>query len=117
MPDQQLFAPCGIDCEACNIFKAAKDPEFAVQVAQTWREWNPNAKPEWFRCQGCRADSSLRWCEDCVIGKCCETKGYTDYSFCSDFPCQPYLDWIGGYPHHQAAFERLTQAARERTSG
>jgi hypothetical protein len=116
MPDQQLLAPCGIDCTACDIFKAAQDREFAVRLAETWRSGNPNVQPEWFRCQGCRGDRSLRWSEDCHIAGCCEEKAIADCSCCTDFPCQPYLDWIDPYPHHQAAYERLKEMAAQRAS-
>jgi len=109
MPDQPLSAPCGLDCAACDIFQAAQNPDVATQLAESWRSWEPNAQPEWFRCQGCHGERSLRWCEDCHIAGCCEEKGIVDCSGCTNFPCQQYLDWVGPYPHHQAAFERLKQ--------
>ena len=35
MPEQQLPAPCGLDCATCDIFKAALDNEFTVQLAES----------------------------------------------------------------------------------
>lgn len=117
MPEQHLPAPCGLDCAACDIFKAAQDPGAAVQLAASWRSWSPDAQPEWFRCKGCRGERSLRWCEDCRIAGCCDEKAIEDCSRCADFPCKDYTDWIGPYAHHQAAYERLKDKAAARAGG
>lgn len=116
MTDQQLPAPCGLDCAACDAYRAAQDPAIAVRLAEEWRSRNPDAVPEWFRCQGCHGDRTLRWCEECTIADCCEKKALPDCSHCADFPCQPYHDWVGPYAHHQAAYERLKRLAGQSTT-
>ena len=114
MTTHPLPAPCGLDCAACDIFQAARDPAAAERLAAAWRSWNPEAKPEWFRCQGCKGDPAVRWCEDCRLAACCSEKQLQDCSLCADFPCPTYHDWIGPYAHHQAAFERLQARAAAR---
>ncbi len=109
MATDPMRAPCGIDCSACDIYIAAHDPAAAERLAQVWRDrGSVNAKAEWFRCQGCRGDRSLCWCDDCGLYACAvQEKGLDLCSQCDEFPCQKYTDWIGPYAHHIAAFEWL----------
>jgi hypothetical protein len=107
MPD--MLAPCGIDCAACDIYQAANDPAKAVALAEQWKSWQPDAQPDWFKCQGCRADRGLCWSEDCRIYACCAERNLHDCGQCADFPCADYQAWIGPYPHHQAAYARLQE--------
>lgn len=105
------MAPCGIICGDCDIFHAAQDAVAAERLAEGWRAGGlPNAKAEWFRCQGCRGDRTLLWTEDCRIRACCMgERGLASCAECADFPCQPYLEWAGQGEGHAAAFERLRQ--------
>lgn len=107
--DDKMRAPCGIDCAACDIYIAAHDPAAAEKLAEEWRgRGAEKAEAGWFRCQGCRGDRSLCWCEDCAVYACAvEQRGLDFCSQCDEFPCRTYLDWISPAPHHQAAFEWL----------
>ncbi len=113
MGEVNMLAPCGIDCSGCEIHRAARDPELAEQVAARWREtWLPDAQADWLKCQGCRADRSLCWCDDCGIYKCCvQDKGLTYCSECAGFPCEQLSKWREAPAHHQAALERLKEMA------
>jgi hypothetical protein len=118
MSNQQMLAPCGIDCATCDIYVAAHDPEAARRLADTWKSrGSSEAKPEWFRCQGCRGDRSVRWCGDCKIADCCEEKARQNCSQCADFPCETYQNWIGKWQHHRAAYERLLAMRDEARHG
>ena len=117
MSEQCAMAYCGIECSTCDIYLAAQDPEAAQRLADVWKSrGNANAKPEWFRCQGCRGDRSVRWTDDCKIAGCCEEKELQDCSQCADFPCETYRNWIGNWQHHRAAYERLLAMRNARTS-
>ncbi len=114
MSSNPIIAPCGIDCSACEIYKAAHDPKLAEEVAKQWREsWQPKADASWFVCKGCRGDRSLCWSGDCKIHACCvEQHGLDSCSACDDFPCEELQKWASEYPHHGAAFERLNEMRR-----
>ena len=104
------IAPCGLDCSACAIYIAAHDPEAAERLAKQWRQGiSEKAKAEWFRCQGCRGDKSVRWCDDCKIAECAEERGLEFCSQCDDFPCVLLLVWAEEPEPHRIAFERLKQ--------
>lgn len=115
--DEMRIAPCGIDCAACSIRRAANDPDFAENLAAEWRVTeHPAAQAEWFRCQGCRGPAELVWGEDCAIRACCiGEKQHADCSHCGEFPC-PTITAFGsdGAPHHARAFENLKQMRDER---
>ena len=103
-----MRAPCGIDCEQCDIYKAARHPAEAEKLAETWRAtWQPKAQADWFKCQGCRGDRSLCWSEDCKIFECVSAKGVPFCYQCADFPCELLSNWSRGTANHQAAFDWL----------
>ncbi len=106
------IAACGMDCSVCPIRKAANDSEFAEKLAGRWRKsGHPDAKAEWFKCQGCHGPKDVLWTEDCKIRECCvEEKKLKNCSQCSDFPCD-LINAFGndGNDNHRAAFERLRE--------
>jgi hypothetical protein len=109
--DDSMRAPCGLDCARCVIHIAASDPKEAEKLAFEWQHsGHPQARPDWFRCQGCTADPALRWSPDCPIAACClETKGLTLCSQCDDFPCPQLQQWAAPFDHHRAALATLTK--------
>lgn len=112
MSEHAMLAPCGIDCAACDIYQAAQDPAAAERLAERWRaNGHANAEAGWFRCQGCRGDRTLCWCDDCHIFTCAEEKGVANCSQCADFPCQPLQEWGAQYAHHVQALEKLKSMA------
>ena len=105
-----MISACGLDCDACPIFKAANDSRFAETLAAQWREaGQPEAVADWFKCQGCHGDDSLVWTEDCAIRKCCiQDHKFENCSMCKDFPCKLLLDFESdGLATHRAAVEHL----------
>lgn len=110
-----LTSCCGIDCATCSIYLAAQDTEAARRLAEAWQAaGTPDAQPDWFKCQGCRGERSACWSDNCELRSCCTDRGLTHCGQCGDFPCATYLAWIGPYPHHRAAYEKLLA---ERDSG
>ena len=108
MSEDQSMACCGIDCATCEIYLAAHDPATAARLAEKWKAGgNADVTPEWFRCQGCRGERSVCWCDDCNIYQCCTDKQLHNCSQCPDFPCESYVKWIGNWRHHRTAFEGL----------
>lgn len=105
-----MVAPCGTVCTECAIYRAAQDPKAAECLAREWRAGGlPNARADWFRCQGCHGDPACLWTEDCRIRRCCvEEKRLTDCSHCEQFPCQTILGFeADGEVHHRAAVANL----------
>ena len=111
-----MISPCGIECDDCEIFIAANDAEFAEKLADSWRRsFQPKAKAEWFKCQGCHGDDSVVWGDDCKIRECCiKTHGLSNCSECNEFPCKLITAFENdGYAHHKTAVENLRQMRDE----
>ncbi|HOS42816.1 MAG TPA: DUF3795 domain-containing protein [Armatimonadota bacterium] len=108
-----MIGCCGLDCAACEIYIAAHDPAAATRLAAAWRAGGTaDARPDWFRCQGCHGDRSRCWSDDCRLHACCAGKGQEHCGQCADFACEPYQQWVGNWPHHRTARARM-QALRE----
>jgi hypothetical protein len=104
------LAACGMNCGECPIRRAANDSAFAKQLADEWRKSvHPEARAEWFRCQGCHGPESLIWTEDCGIRQCCVKDRYLkNCSQCGAFPCDRIVAYENdGNPTHRAAINRL----------
>jgi len=115
MSTAPTLAVCGIDCTACDIYRAVQSPEAAEKLAASWRAGgNTQVTADWFKCKGCFSDRTDCWCDDCKIYVCSAGKGLENCSQCADFPCDTYQAWIGPYTHHRKALERL-QALRDKT--
>lgn len=112
-----MISPCGMDCDACPIFKAANDKKFAEKLAAGWRNTgHPKAEANWLTCQGCHGDDSLVWGEDCAVRNCSlKEKKLDNCSFCPDFPCTLLIDFeLDGADDHRVAVERLRTMRTER---
>ena len=111
MQMESMIAPCGMDCAQCPIFIAARDPVAAERLAQAWHSsGHPDAKPSWFRCQGCRGDRSVRWSEPCGISQCCVDDKDLDFCYeCNEFPCERLEEWAAAHEHHRPALDRLKE--------
>jgi len=77
------LAPCGIECDRCNL------------------------RPE--KCDGCHADTDHQWHADCGIRVCCRfQKRLDNCAQCDGFPCERIKAFGSDkYEHHRAAVERL----------
>lgn len=111
-PSSSKLAACGLDCEACEIGKAAKDPAFAEQLAKKWGKVGDKVvTADWFKCEGCHGRKEVVWCgDDCKIRNCCiDTKHLDNCSLCPQFPCEitDAFEANTKYPHHGKAIRRL----------
>ena len=104
-----MLAPCGLNCETCDIHLAPNDPELQKMLVEYFiKIGHQDAKPEWFHCAGCQGDRKDHWSPDCEIMKCCvDENKLQNCSLCSDFVCKKLEKWAKGFEHHQQAIEKL----------
>jgi len=105
-----MLAPCGLVCTDCCVYKAAQDQKKAEELAVQWQQQGcPDAKPEWFKCRGCKGEDKYVWGDDCEIRNCClKTKKLDNCSLCDSFPCEYILNFENdGLEHHKAAITNL----------
>ncbi len=106
-----MIAPCGLDCSACDIFRAPDVPEIRERLT-SWFKHNgwPQAEESWFHCCGCPpADKNDHWSADCAIMLCAQAKGVRYCSECSEFICSKLQEWANSGAKYQRALETLMQ--------
>ncbi len=118
-PQAELIAICGLDCAACDIYRASQDAAIAQKLTERFRsQGHPDAQPSWFHCNGCLGDRGQCWSGDCWIWQCCAgQRGLERCSACPEFPCQRLQEWAAKGSRYSAALERLKGMAAGEASG
>jgi len=116
-PRQPLpLAVCGLDCNACTIYKMGFDVEEAEVLLPMFLErgWLPAGssaqtlmeKGPW--CLGCRGDRQHHWSDQCALMLCClDEKGHDSCAACAEFACHKLQSWGEGNARYSAALEHL----------
>jgi hypothetical protein len=102
------LACCGLDCAACDIYRAGDDPALAARLADAFVKMGyADARPDWFHCQGCRGPQNAHWDATCFILQCCQERGLDHCAQCEQFACERLEEWGRGMAHHREALDRL----------
>ena len=109
------MAACGIDCNECNLYKAAFDLQAAENLvdwfrSQGWIESNEGVEAVIKKapfCKGCWDKIDVRWCGNCDLVMCCEVRQLNHCGECDDFPCEKYQEFAKDLEHHKKAMEHL----------
>lgn len=123
MEKRMPMAPCGIDCNACALYRAAFDAESAASLVPWFisRGWiapdgggaEVAAKAPF--CLGCLGECGVRWSGDCEIKVCCvDEKKLTNCGECPNFECEKLERWGREAPHHARAVESLAELRKSR---
>ena len=87
---KKIIAACGNDCSACpryNVHPYEKTENELRHTAELWAKIGYRdyiATNEEISCNGCKPSN---WCRYNIVS-CCNNKGITNCSLCSDYPCQ-----------------------------
>jgi len=112
----QMIAPCGLDCNQCDIYRIRHDDEAAQRVIKWYksRGWLgendgvTQAIQKRMYCLGCRGDRNLHWTPNCHMLTCClDDKKLQFCHQCADFPCEQLSKWAQDSVRHGEALERL----------
>ena len=127
---EKMIAVCGLDCGACDIYKASHgDVEAAQNLAGWWKgmgwlkedEGAEEVLARGPHCLGCRGDRSKHWSAECSLLACCvDQKGLTSCHECDGFVCERLEEWVQNPPpgqgaKYQEALDRL-RAKQAKTS-
>jgi hypothetical protein len=104
-----LIAVCGLDCAACDIYRAPQCPEIAQRIADWLRdERGVECGADAIRCSTCRGERSACWSDDCWIRACCVDENKLDSCHrCPEFPCARLSEWSTGSERYGQALEHL----------
>ncbi len=94
-----MYSCCGIDCEKCECFIAAKEGNVQIQqqAAGRWSDiYRRSIAPGQIRCQGCMAEDGevSLFCADCAIRKCCRERNVHSCASCDLFPCAKTMNML-----------------------
>jgi len=86
-----MIAPCGIDCQSCDAYKAtqSQDIQLKEKLAAGYKEhFGKEIALEDLDCDGCNATGRhIGFCAECAIRSCATEKAYQTCAECADFPC------------------------------
>jgi hypothetical protein len=104
----ELLGFCGINCEDCEIRKAANNRDFALRLIDEWNKTNPGVNESQLVCQGCKGEDSICWGNDCAIRICANEKGVDHCGQCFKFKCNLILEFEADeHQHHTSAIRVL----------
>jgi hypothetical protein len=114
----EMISVCGLDCGACDIRKAPRDPEAGKRIVawfkkEGWLKENEGideAIKKGMYCKGCRGDRSVHWSSDCWILKCCVDEKRHEFCYeCNVFPCERLSEWAKQNDNYGKALDRLKE--------
>lgn len=114
--ERLAIAPCGIDCDECNLYRAGFEPSSAEALVDWFRglgwigleEGADAVQAKAPFCMGCRGDQAKQWSGDCAIRACAvDERELSHCGQCGDFLCPSLKEFAASAEHHAAAVERL----------
>ena len=108
---EKMIAYCGIDCAACDAYKATinNDQGLREKVAAEWKQqFSFDFTPEMINCTSCKGNGvKIGHCSDCEIRSCASGKGLAHCGVCAEFKtCKTINDFLAQAP---GLAENLTQ--------
>lgn len=105
------IAYCGLDCSACDAFKAtqSKDVERMKQIADRWnRELNTEFTEKDIECDGCLSQRISGWCQSiCDIRPCAEKRNVKTCAHCNEYTCAHLETFLSGEPIARAKLDEI----------
>ncbi len=115
-----LIAYCGLDCETCPIYVAARETDAAEQLRmktdiarQCTEIYNVDYTADDITdCDGCTAINGRLFepCTECSVRNCAATKEIRNCSQCSDYICKTLEDFFVTEPEAKERLELIKQA-------
>ena len=100
---EKLIAYCGLDCAACDAYKATMNNDQALRekTAAEWSKMHNFAfTPEMINCTSCQGSGAkIGHCSECEMRKCAMEKSVVNCGACADFKtCKTINDFIAMVP-------------------
>ena len=99
--DKTHAAVCGLYCPACGIYIAThEDPTRLKFLAKQF-----GMTEEQMKCNGCRSDKRIPYCDTCKLYPCAEEKGIDFCGECDEYPCDDLKEFQSLAPHRFELWE------------
>lgn len=106
---------CGIDCGECDAYIATinRDEALKARTAEQWsKELGIEMKPGELTCLGCKSNVNTKYCGECPIRSCNETKGIEICADCKDYPCERIESFLNQMPQVRTLLDQLNEIRR-----
>ncbi len=98
---------CGLLCSACGFYIGTQeDPARLERMAPLL-----GMEPERLRCDGCRSDRRLFYCNRCHMFACAAERGYSFCGECPESPCPQLEAFVEERPHRADIPRHLARIA------
>jgi hypothetical protein len=88
-------AVCGLYCPACTVFIASQEDPARLKFLADMS----GITPEEMRCNGCRSDKRIPYCDNCKLYPCAQEKGIDFCGECDEYPCEDLKEFQSLAPH------------------
>ncbi|MFW9897115.1 MAG: DUF3795 domain-containing protein [Candidatus Thorarchaeota archaeon] len=102
-------AVCGLYCPACTVFIASQEDPIRLKFLADLS----GITPEEMRCNGCRSDIRIPYCDSCKLYPCAEEKGIDFCGECDEYPCDDLKEFQSLAPHRLELWEAHEQIVKE----
>jgi hypothetical protein len=103
--DKTHAAVCGLYCPGCSVFIATQeDPVRLKFLAKQF-----GITEEEMKCNGCRSDKRIPFCDTCKLYPCAEEKGIDFCGECDEYPCDELKEFQSLAPHRFELWEAQEQ--------
>ena len=112
---EKLIAACGIDCSACDAYKATQtgDVEASKKVAEEWTKTYGEGKHvftvEETHCDGCLTEGKRKggYCGACPIRACVIKKEIDNCAYCADYACEDLKGFFNMAPQVKETLDKI----------
>ena len=99
--DKTHAAVCGLYCPACTVFVASQEDPARLKFLADMS----GITPEEMRCNGCRSDKRIPYCDNCKLYPCAQEKGIDFCGECDEYPCDDLKEFQSLAPHRLELWE------------
>jgi hypothetical protein len=99
--DKTHAAVCGLYCPACSVFIATQEDPARLKFLADMG----GITPEEMRCNGCRSDKRIPYCDNCKLYPCAQEKGIDFCGECDEYPCDDLKEFQSLAPHRFELWE------------
>jgi hypothetical protein len=119
-PRPQDLAYCGVDCDACDVFRATAygDQEARARAVKVWtktaqQHWGMKTlDPAILKCRGCRSQGRdiFKGCRSCPIRRCARRRKLASCGLCPDWRgCQRLEGLFADVPQAKRNLEGIAR--------
>ncbi|NHJ12254.1 MAG: DUF3795 domain-containing protein [Candidatus Thorarchaeota archaeon] len=110
----EIIAYCGLDCTACDAFKATRTEnlEQKKRIAERWnQQFNKEFTTQDIECDGCLSSRISGWCRSiCQVRPCAIERGVETCAHCDDYLCEKIERFLSDEPEATARLEEIRRS-------